>query len=132
VGLDKEEDERRELLIGFDIYYHQQQIGGPNMAEEYSVKETKELLVGLNHLSLMLVKHLKDGFQLGKDSVAIVSELMTNKELKTALSEAANGVSKVPAEIKDMSLAEGMELVMVQVDFVPKLLEAMKADAASE
>lgn len=95
------------------------------------IQETKEVLLALNELSLMLVKHLKDGFQLGKDSAAIVGELMMNTELKASLSKAAENVSKVPAELKDLDVSEGVELAISQAVFVPKLIEALKKESSS-
>ena len=98
---------------------------------EHGVKESKELLVGLNELALLMVKHFKDGFQLSKDVPAIVMELLSNSELKEALSKAAEGVSQVPDEVKDMDANEVLELVMVQVQFVPQILESLKKESSS-
>lgn len=105
---------------------------GGHMSEEqkHGVKESKELLIGVNELSLVLMKHLKDGFQAGKDAAAILGELVANEEVKNKLVEAVQGVDKVPAEIKDLSLEEGVELGMVQVGYVSKIVDALKKPEA--
>jgi hypothetical protein len=90
------------------------------------IKETKEALVGLNEVSLLLAKHLKDGLQLSQDISAVVGELLANPELKDKLAEAAKGIQQVPAELSNLSMSEGVQLVMVQVDYLPKLIEAFK------
>lgn len=88
------------------------------------IKETKELLVGINELSLVLIKHLKDGLQVGKDATAILSELVSNDELKDKLADAVQGLDALDDELKDISLEEGVELGMVQVAYIGRLIEA--------
>jgi hypothetical protein len=90
------------------------------------IKETKEAMVGLNEVTILLAKQLKDGLQVSQDIAAVVGELLANPELKDKLAEAAKGIQQVPAELKDLSVAEGIQLVMVQVDYLPKLLAAFK------
>jgi predicted signal transduction protein with EAL and GGDEF domain len=90
------------------------------------IKETKEALIGINEFSLLLAKNLKDGFQLVPDATALVTELLAKPELKDALVEAAKGIQAVPAEIKDIDLGEGIELVRIQASYIPKFLEAIK------
>lgn len=91
------------------------------------IKETKDVLIAVNKVSLLLIKHLKDGFQAGKDSVAIVGEIMGNEALKQSLIDAAVGVSAVPAELKDIDMQEIIELVMLEAMGVPEIIAALKA-----
>lgn len=90
------------------------------------IKETKEALMGLNEVTLLLAKQMTDGLQVTQDLAAVVSELLSNADLKNKLMEAGRGIQLVPAELKDVDLSEGIELVKVQASYVPKLLEAFK------
>lgn len=97
------------------------------MAEEqHGIKELKEALVGVQELSLVLLKHLKDGVQIGQDSAAIFAELLSNEDLKSKLSVAFEGVKHVPAEVKDLSAQEIVELISLELVYVPKFVEALK------
>ena len=93
---------------------------------EKSVKETKELLVGVNELVVLLLVHLKDGLQVSKDLPAIFSELVGNADLQAKLKAAYDGVSQVEAEVKDLSLQEAVELGLLQVQYVEKIIDALK------
>jgi hypothetical protein len=89
------------------------------------IQETKEVLIAANELTLVVIKHVKDGIAVS-DIPAIVSELMTSDAFKLALVDAVKGVTNVPAEIKDIDFTEGMELGKVQLGYVPKIIEALK------
>jgi hypothetical protein len=89
------------------------------------IQDTKEVLIASNELTLVVIKHVKDGVSVA-DVPAIVSELIASDSFKLALVDAVKGVTNVPAEIKDIDFAEGMELAKVQLGYVPKLLEALK------
>jgi hypothetical protein len=87
------------------------------------IKETTDVLVALNKLSVALIKAGKDGFQFSD-----AASLMANEELKAALLAAYDEISKVPAELKDLDVSEGIQLAMVQVQMLPGLIEAFKKD----
>jgi hypothetical protein len=89
------------------------------------IQETKEVLIASNELTLVVIKHVKDGIAVS-DIPAIVSELIASDSFKLALVDAITGITNVPAEIKDIDFVEGMELAKVQLGYVPKLLEALK------
>lgn len=89
------------------------------------ISETAEVLVALNELSLVIIKHARDGLNVA-DVPAIIIELMANDAYKSALGRAIDGISAVPAEVKDLQLEEGFELAKTQFSYLPKLLEAMK------
>jgi ATP-dependent 26S proteasome regulatory subunit len=93
---------------------------------EKSVKETKELLTGVNEVVILLLTHLKDGFQISKDLPAIFAELVGNGELQAKLQKAYEGVGQVDDEIKDLNLQEAVELGLLQVQYVEKIIEALK------
>lgn len=95
------------------------------MTDTVGVTETKEVLVALNELALVVIKHVKDGVQVS-DIPAIITDLMGSDAFKLALVSAVEGITKVPNEIKDVDFLEGMELAKTQLVYVPKLLEALK------
>lgn len=95
--------------------------------EKLGIKELKEALVGAQDLAVLIIKNLKDGLQLGKDVAAVVAELLSNEELKASLAAAAEGISKVPAEVKDLEVSEVLDLVGSEVEQVKKILEALKS-----
>lgn len=93
--------------------------------EKKGIKETKEVLVALNSLSLLIVKKLKDGIQV-QDGIEIAQALFSDGEIKSAVQAASDKISEVPAEIKDLDINEGIELGMYQAMQVPKFVEALK------
>jgi len=85
------------------------------------VKEMKEVLVAVMAIAKALAKAGKDGFDMND-----VAGLLSNDEVKAAISAAAIGIAQVPEEIKDLELAEGLELAMVVIKEIPGLIEAFK------
>ena len=73
------------------------------------LKETKELVAGAVALAMAVIKELKDGLQVGKDAVALVDDLMKDKDKIVA---AVEGISKVLPELKESSLVEKLDLVV--------------------
>lgn len=97
------------------------------MAEEkLGIKETKDALEALNKISLLLIKHLKDGAQL-KDALEMATEVMAGAELKTAVAEAFKGITAIPSELKDLDSGEIFELVMNEGKFGLEVIGALKA-----
>jgi len=93
--------------------------------EKKGIKETKEVLVAINSLSLLIVKKLKDGIQV-QDGIEIAQALFSDGEIKSAIQFASDKISEVPAEIKDLDVNEGIELGMYQAMQIPKFIEALK------
>ncbi len=91
-----------------------------------SIKETKEALEGLNEVSLALIPILKDGVQPLSDGLALYEKLKDPAFL-AKLQLAADGIQKVPAEMKDLDAVEVVALVTLQASYVPKLVEALKS-----
>lgn len=80
-------------------------------AEKLGVKETKEAIVGLVMLGVELAKLAKDGVDLS-DAVALVAKSQ-DEEFRKIIVTAAQGIERVPAEIKDLTLAEIVEIAQV-------------------
>jgi len=103
---------------------------GDSMSEDQSnvkvgIKETKELLDGLNTIAEEIISVAKDGIQV-QDAVQIVEDLILKPEFKAKLVSAVQNVKDIPAEIKDLDLAEGVELVQFEYEGVKRIIEALK------
>lgn len=89
------------------------------------MKETKEAVVGIMEIAIVIAKALKDGAQIS-DAVTVYQNLFSNEEMKEKVMAAFKDINKVPEEIKDASLVEASELAIVAVSYIPKLVEALK------
>jgi hypothetical protein len=83
------------------------------------IKETKELLVAISGLSVSIAEKAKDGLSL-TEIMAVLSENVEN--VITAIS----GISEVPAEMKDLSKEEIVELASMGALMVFDIVEAIK------
>lgn len=89
------------------------------------IKESKEALIGINELAIFIAKRLKDG--VGMDDIGAIIDLLKNDgEFKIKVAAAFDGIKAVPEEMKDIDINEGVELAMVQVMYMPKIIEAFK------
>lgn len=93
--------------------------------EKIGIKESKELLDGLNEIAIEIIQISKDGLQVS-DAAQVVEDLIKKPEFKAKLQAAVEGVSKVPAEIKDLDLSEGFELAQFEYEGVKKIMEELK------
>lgn len=93
------------------------------------MKETKELLKGLLDVVKVSAELFKDGVQV-QDLIDGYTKLNGDPVKKAELEAALANVSAVPAELKAISLADGLELVILLVQELPGLLEAFKPKAA--
>jgi hypothetical protein len=91
-----------------------------------SVKETKEVLIAANMLSVELIKTVKGGPKLA-DIGTLLTHLMGDEIFKTALYAAYSDISKLPQEMKTIDLEGGLELAQVQLEWVPKIVAAVRA-----
>ena len=91
------------------------------MAEDNGIKEARELLVGVNKLILIMLRELKDGFQMD-DLVTIFTKLAMDKELRDAISD----LDELKGEFQDISWDEGIELAQVLLSLVPDIIKELK------
>jgi len=68
-------------------------------------------------VSAVLIKQLKDGFQ-----ITDIPAFLASEELRAAVAPAVEGITEIPGEIADISLVEGMELGIFAVNEVRKLI----------
>lgn len=100
---------------------------GLNMEDQkLGIKETKEVLDGLNVVAEEIISVAKDGIQV-KDAAQIVEDLLLKPEFKSKLIAAVDNIKAVPAELKDLDLVEGVELVKFEYDGVERIIKALKA-----
>jgi len=92
--------------------------------EKVGVKETRELLQGINEVGVFLTRRLKDGAQL-EDAVAFYEALVTDVEFKAKVVAAYENAKAIPEEISDLSVAEVAELVVAQAIYVPQYIAAL-------
>jgi len=93
--------------------------------EKQGIKEVKELMMAVNALAVELIKVFKDGIQ-ASDAAALIGVISGNPELQAKLMAAWSGIGSVPAEVKDLDVAEGIELVVMQAQQIPAILDALK------
>ena len=55
--------------------------------------------------------------------------LTTDEEFKKVVSAAYEGYGKIPAEVKDIDAGEGLELIALQTEYIPKFINAFKKEA---
>ena len=89
------------------------------------VKESREALVAINQLSVLLIKQFKDGIQMA-DFMELYAKILADPEVKAKMMAAYEGVSKIPAEMKDIDLKEIIELSSLQLSFLPEIIDAIK------
>lgn len=93
--------------------------------EKITVKETKEMLVAANELSLFMVGRLSDGVDFG-DFTAFYEKMTKDEAFQKILRDAWEGRRKIKAEVGDIDFSEGIELVNLQASYVPKFINVLK------
>src|SRR3990167_5439697 len=89
------------------------------------IKEVKEVTAAIMEISVGIAAVLKDGYQ-AADIAALFKAFANDEGFKKKLGEAAEGISKVPAELKDLDWEERIEISTVLLSFVPKIIEALR------
>lgn len=90
-----------------------------------NVKDIKDCVVFGNEFTILCIKKLKDGFQ-AQDGMDLVSSLFQEGDVKKAFGEMVEGFSNVIDQAKAIDAQGGVELVMVQASYVPKIIDAFK------
>ena len=101
------------------------------MTGQYGIKETKEALIASNEIAVFCAKRFKDGVQF-EDFTAFYKAFTEDEEFKAKLQDGWENGKQIPAEVKDIDLQEGIELTMVQIQYVPKFIEALKKEEVKE
>jgi hypothetical protein len=93
--------------------------------EKIGIQNTKEALLASMLVLRLIAEEVKDGFQ-AQDLVTVVQRISANEEKKALLEAALKDMTKIPAEIKDLDLGEGIELAGVLIAELPKLIAAIQ------
>jgi hypothetical protein len=96
------------------------------MSEQVGIKETKELLVALGDLGVVVAKAVKGGGQMTEISGRIAAAIVANPGLIAEVKAAADGIAQIPNEIRDLSLGEILELCETSLVTTRKALEALQ------
>lgn len=87
------------------------------------IKETKEACLGLICIAGCLIKELRVDGAKAADLVKAAEAIMADPVKKQKVLDAYQGASQIIGEVKDISLAEGLELAMA---IVPEVISAVK------
>lgn len=88
----------------------------------HGVEETKQAVVALNEITLLLVKNFKDGVQ-AVDFSSMYDQIIKDPEFTAKMLKAYQDYQQIPEEIADIDVGEGLELVKIQTEYLPKYLE---------
>jgi len=96
-----------------------------NENENIGTKELEEAITGILESGLAAYTEFKDGFDFGD-----IARIAGNDAWQEAMSNALKGMSKIPAEAKDLSTDEIMDNIMpLVVNFLrDRLLPALGVD----
>lgn len=90
---------------------------------EQGVKETREALIALIAITGLVVPHLKDGFQAGKDLPAIFADLSASPEIQAKIKAGIADIHLSPAELKGITIPEVIQLISVLYPRILVLIE---------
>lgn len=93
------------------------------MGGVHGVKETKEGLIAIVALGAFVAARLKDGAQLD-DAVAVAQKLVSDEAFKTKVQSGVDGLDKAVLEIKELDLADGLEILKVVPDLIAEVQAA--------
>lgn len=96
-----------------------------NKMEKAGIKETKEVLDGLSDLGAFIIEKAKDGLQ-AQDGIDIVTKIMLDPAFKEKMDLMVSGIQNVPAEIKDLDISEGFDLIKEGYEGYKQIIEALK------
>lgn len=93
--------------------------------ENKGIVETKQALEGILELSIVLAYVLKDGAQI-TDLLSVWEKVQNDPNVKQKVMAAFSEISKVPDEVRDLDVAEIVELVSTMLPFVTRLILALR------
>ncbi len=93
------------------------------MSDVKGIKETKEAAIGIIALGGFIAKEIKAKKAIGQDMMDLFIELQTNPEFRSKLEAALTGLDQVPAEVGELTVAEGLQLAEI---VIPELIKILK------
>lgn len=91
------------------------------------IQETKDAMIAINEVGLTMVQLFADGAQF-QDVMEIWKKLSEDETFKAQLVAAYEGWSAISGEIADLDVNEALELVTVQLAYIPKFVDVVKKD----
>lgn len=89
------------------------------------IEQTKELIVAIIGIIAVAIKYFRDGIQVS-DFANIATELLTDKDFREKILRAFDGLSEIPQELRDLDIAEIIELLVASVKESGKIIVARK------
>lgn len=89
------------------------------------IEETKEAIKGVNELAVFICQAMSDGVSVG-DFIAFYDKLTKDVEFQRVVRLAWEGREKISGEVSNIDLIESMELLQLQIGYIPRYLEAFK------
>ena len=96
-----------------------------------NVKETRDVMIAINDLVLFLIDIFRDGAQLS-DAFAVYNKLTADEDFKAKLIAAYEGINLVDDEMRDIDIAEIVELSSLQLSFLPQIMDAIGGPDGSD
>lgn len=96
------------------------------MAELKGITDTVELFDAAGEIAVLVYKAQKGAANPGEVGTRVAAYIMAHPETIAKLKSAADGISEVPAEIKDLSLVEILELMSKAGAIAAKAAAAIK------
>jgi hypothetical protein len=90
------------------------------------IKESKEALAGALALGVLFYKKFADGVTT-QDFMEIFAKFQLDEAFKAKVVEAYNGANLIEGELKDLTLAEGIELSVFALQETSKAIGELKA-----
>jgi hypothetical protein len=88
------------------------------------VESVRSVMVAVDEVALQIVANLKLG-AVG-EFTAFWDKLQNDADFKAKMNTAWNVYKNIPAEIKDIDLGEGLDLINTEINYVPKFITAIK------
>ncbi len=84
------------------------------MTEEIGIVETKEALVAIAQLVKFVIAAGKDGYDIN-DLGSLFAKIVGDETFKKIMIDAVVGANKIPSEISNIKLNEGIELLLAVI-----------------
>lgn len=91
------------------------------------IEFSKEVILGVNAMTLLLIKAFKDGAQV-TDIPVIINGCLMEPKIKTMFEDLFTKLPNIKAEFSDLDAQEIAELIVMEALFVPEVLKAIKGE----
>lgn len=89
------------------------------------IKELSEALIGIDEIAIVIAGALKDGPQFS-DFETFYMQFTQNADFRAKVQAAWEGRDQILPEAKDLDFIEIGSLIMLEVGYIPKIIEALK------